>query len=388
MLKSILKLSVLLTIFASILFTACQKDSFVVNEENFTLGDPLLGQGPRGPRDSSHCCFEFVFPINVKLPNGDTLVIKGEREHKNFIDRWKNANGNGRPTIIFPVDVTLKNGSTATINSADELKKLIESCLPDRPEPTPCFKVVFPVQVKMPNGKVVTINSAQDFADMLKKWRETHPDADSHPEIVLPYSVTKADGTIVKITSADDIKKILAECKQGGDRPGDDHHGIDLRPCFRIVFPDTIKHPDGTTEIAKDAEDFAKKALAWRKAHPASVGITIVKLPFSIIYRDSTVAVIKTAEDLVKAEKKCAGFDPTPCFDVVFPAKVKLPSGLIVEVKSVEAFKDLIERWIKNNPLSTDRPELVFPYRVKTRDGKTVIIKDKDDFKKLLANCR
>ena len=45
MLKSILKLSVLLTIFATVLFTACQKDSFVVDEENFTLGDPLLGQG-------------------------------------------------------------------------------------------------------------------------------------------------------------------------------------------------------------------------------------------------------------------------------------------------------------------------------------------------------
>jgi hypothetical protein len=90
----------------------------------------------------------------------------------------------------------------------------------------------------------------------------------------------------------------------------------------------------------------------------------------------------------VKASTKCASIDPTPCFDVVFPAKVKLPSGLIVEVKSADAMKDLIERWIKNNPLSTDRPELVFPYRVKTRDGKTVIIKDKDDFKQLLANCR
>ena len=385
MLKSILKLSVLLTIFATVLFTACQKDSFVVDEENFTLGDPLLGQGPRGPRDSARCCFEFVFPINVKLPGGDTLVIKGEREHKNFIDRWKNANGNGRPSIIFPVNVTLQNGSTATINSADELKKLIESCLPDRPEPTPCFKVVFPVQVKMPNGTLVTINTPQEFADMLKKWRENHPDPASHPEIVLPYSVTKADGTVVKVDSLNDIKRILLECKPGPDRP---KPGIDLRPCYRIVFPDTIKHPDGTTAIAADAEDFAKQALAWRKAHPAAVGITIVKLPFTIINRDSVTVVIKTVEDLAKANAKCASIDPTPCFDVVFPAKVKLPSGLIVEVKSADAMKDLIERWIKNNPLSTDRPELVFPYRVKTRDGKTVIIKDKDDFKKLLANCR
>ena len=385
MLKSILKLSVLLSIFATVLFTACQKDSFVVDEENFTLGDPLLGQGPRGPRDSSHCCFEFVFPINVKLPGGDTLVIKGEREHKHFIDRWKNASGNGRPTIIFPVNVTLQNGSTATINSADELKKLIESCLPDRPEPTPCFKVVFPVQVKMPNGTLVTINTPEEFADMLKKWRENHTDPDSHPEIVLPYTVTKADGTVVKVDSLNDIKRILQECKPGPDRPGP---SIDLRPCYRIVFPDTIKHPDGTTAVAVDAEDFAKQALAWRKAHPAAVGITIVKLPFNIVYRDSTVAIVKTAEDLVKANAKCAGIDPTPCFDVVFPAKVKLPSGLIVEVKSADAFKELIERWIKNNPLSTDRPELVFPYRVKTRDGKTTIIKDKDDFKNLLANCR
>ena len=182
-----------------------------------------------------------------------------------------------------------------------------------------------------------------------------------------------------------DIKRILQECKPSPDRP---KPGIDLRPCYRIVFPDTIKHPDGTTAVATDAEDFAKQALAWRKAHPAAVGITVVKLPFTIINRDSVTVVIKTVEDLAKANAKCASIDPTPCFDVVFPAKVKLPSGLIVEVRSADAMKDLIERWIKNNPLSTDRPELVFPYRVKTRDGKTVIIKEKDDFKKLLANCR
>ena len=112
-----------------------------------------------------------------------------------------------------------------------------------------------------------------------------------------------------------------------------------------------------------------------------------MKIPFNIVYRDNTTAVIKTAEDLRKANAKC-GIDPTPCFDVVFPAKVKLPNGTVVEIRSADAFRELVEKWIKNNPLSTDRPEFVFPYRVKTRDGKTVIIKDKADFVKLLANCR
>ncbi|WP_373550001.1 hypothetical protein [Haliscomenobacter sp.] len=384
MLKSILQTGVVFALFATVLFTACQKEDLVVSEDNFTLGDPLLGQGPRGPRDTTRCCFEFVFPISVELPNGDTLEIKGEREHKNFIDRWKNANTNGRPKIIFPIEVTLADGSNTTINIPEELKKLIESCLPDRPTPTPCYKVIFPVQVKLPNESTITINSADAFAALLKRWRSSHPNADKHPELVFPYGVEKADGTIVRITSPEDLRKILAACKPGPDRPGP---GPDLRPCFRIVFPDTIQHPDGSTAVATNAEDFAKQALAWRRAHPAATGVTIVKIPFGIVYRDSTTAVIASAEDLRKANAKC-GIDPTPCFDVVFPAKVKLPSGVVVEIRSADAFRELIERWVKNNPLSTDRPELVFPYRVKTKNGKTVVLKDKEDLRQLLANCK
>ncbi len=392
MLKSILKISTVFALFATLLFTACQKDDLVVSEDNFTLGDPLLGQGPRGPRDSSRCCFEFVFPISVELPNGDTLEIKGEREHKNFIDRWKNANTNGRPKIIFPIEVTLADGSNTTINTPEELKKLIESCLPDRPEPTPCYKVIFPVKVKMPDGNVVTINTPDEFATLLKKWRENNPDADKHPEIVFPYEIEKGDGTKVTLKGVEDLRKILAECKPGPDRPGPDgpgpdRPGPDLRPCFRIVFPDTIQHPDGSKAVAKDAEDFAKQALAWRRAHPAANGVTIVKIPFGIVYRDSTTAVITSGEDLRKANAKC-GIDPTPCFEVVFPAKVKLPSGVVVEIRSADAFRELIERWVKNNPLSTDRPEFVFPYRVKTKNGKTVVLNDKEDLRKLLADCK
>ncbi|WP_421795647.1 hypothetical protein [Haliscomenobacter sp.] len=384
MLKSILQIGAVFALFATVLFTACQKEDLVVSEDNFTLGDPLLGQGPRGPRDTTRCCFEFVFPISVELPNGDTLVIDGERQHKNFIERWKNSSLNGRPKIIFPIEVTLADGSNTTLNSPEELKKLIESCLPDRPSLKPCYKVIFPVQVKLPNDSTITINSADAFAALLKRWRDKHPNADRHPQIVIPYQVEKADGTIVRISGADDLRKILAECKPGPDRPSLGH---DPRPCFRIVFPDTIQHPDGSTAIAQDAEDFAKQALAWRRAHPAANGATIVKIPFGIVYRDSTTAVIASAEDLRKANAKC-GIDPTPCFDVIFPAKVKLPSGVVVEIRSADAFRDLIERWVKNNPLSTDRPELVFPYRVKTKNGRTVVLNDKEDLRKLLANCK
>lgn len=384
MLKSILKISSVFALFATLLFTACQKDDLVVSEDNFTLGDPLLGQGPRGPRDTTRCCFEFVFPISVELPNGDTLEIKGEREHKNFIDRWKNANPNGRPKIIFPIDVTLADGSNTTLNSPEELKKLTESCLPDRPKPSTCYKVIFPVKVKMNDGNIVTINNPEEFATLLKRWRENNPDADKHPEIVFPYVIEKGDGSKVTLNGVEDLRKILAECKPGPDRPS---IGPDPRPCFRIVFPDTIQHPDGSTAVAKDAEDFAKQTLAWRKDHPAATGVTIVKIPFSIVYRDSTQAVIATHEDLRKANAKC-GIDPTPCFDVIFPAKVKLPSGAVVEIRSADAFRELIERWVKNNPLSTDRPEFVFPYRVKTKNGKTVVLNGKEDLLKLLANCK
>lgn len=384
MLKSILQTGAVFALFATVLFTACQKEDLVVSEDNFTLGDPLLGQGPRGPRDTTRCCFEFVFPISVELPNGDTLEINGEREHKHFIERWKNASLNGRPKIIFPIDVTLADGSNTTLNSPEELKKLIESCLPDRPKPSVCYKVIFPVKVKMPNGNIVTINNPEEFATLLKRWRENNPDPDKHPEIVFPYEIEKGDGSKVTLNGVEDLRKILAECKPGPDRPS---IGPDPRPCFRIVFPDTIQHPDGSTAVAKDAEDFAKQALAWRRAHPAANGATIVKIPFGIVYRDSTTAVIASAEDLRKANAKC-GIDLTPCFDVIFPAKVKLPSGVVVEIRSADAFRDLIERWVKNNPLSTDRPEFVFPYRVKTKNGRTVVLNDKEDLRKLLANCR
>jgi hypothetical protein len=87
--------------------------------------------GPHGHGKHGLACFEFVFPLNVKFPDGTTATASDKEAFHKLLREWrvKNPAVKERPTLVFPVNVKLKSdGSTKAVNSKEELHSLKKTC--------------------------------------------------------------------------------------------------------------------------------------------------------------------------------------------------------------------------------------------------------------------
>lgn len=79
----------------------------------------------------NNSCFRITFPINLELPNGDTLTIENGVQLKHQLRRWKHNFGEDseKPQMVFPITVILKeDGSEMVIESKEDLAALKEEC--------------------------------------------------------------------------------------------------------------------------------------------------------------------------------------------------------------------------------------------------------------------
>jgi hypothetical protein len=298
-------------------FNACQKEDIVLSEDNFTFGNPLFANidplhGPRPGGD----CFDLVFPLEVVKPNGDTIQLDSLRQFRRFMDVFKGErNPNRRPKLVFPINVTLADGGTKTLTEPKDFLELLKSCRPDTAIHKPCYELVFPLQVKIPDSAAVTVNNARELAAIMLKWKRKHPGADKRPELVFPITITNSDGKVVTVNSAEGLKRVHEACRDKrrpdgpGNGPGNGNgngNGPNLdKGCFRVVFPDTILFPNGKTAIAQNNEEFLRLSAKYKKDNPRDRGVTIVKLPFNIIFSNKTTATISKPTDLLRAGKEC-----------------------------------------------------------------------------------
>ena len=79
----------------------------------------------------NNACFHIAFPVNLEIPNGDTITIEDRTELKQLLRRWKVNFPNARvkPKIAFPVTVVLKeDGSEVVLESKEDMQALKEEC--------------------------------------------------------------------------------------------------------------------------------------------------------------------------------------------------------------------------------------------------------------------
>jgi len=78
-------------------------------------------------------CFEFVYPINIELPDGSSVSVSDEENLFTTIYEFyeENPDSDEDPTLTYPIDVVLEDGTTATVNNEDELEEVFEECLGD-----------------------------------------------------------------------------------------------------------------------------------------------------------------------------------------------------------------------------------------------------------------
>jgi len=76
-----------------------------------------------------------------------------------------------------------------------------------------------------------------------------------------------------------------------------------------------------------------------------------------------------------------------PCFKIVFPVNLVLPTDEVVEVEDREAMREVMKAWKEANPDSAERPVFEFPFKVELKNGEFKEIQSIEQLKELHKLC-
>ena len=110
--------------------------------------------------DDEEDCFEIVYPVDVRFPNGQTQTFNSEDELEDALDAWEasaDPNSEEEPDFVYPIVVAFEDGTTETLNSFKEFEELEDECYGDYDDDydyEDCYELVFPLSVQLPGGDV------------------------------------------------------------------------------------------------------------------------------------------------------------------------------------------------------------------------------------------
>ena len=172
---------------------------------------------PCGPFDHpSFRCYDLVFPVTLVFPDGSTAEAVDGEALRNLIIDWRveNPDATERPSFAFPIEVELPNGNTVTVEDAEMLYELREACQrPCRPLIGRCFRFIYPLTVSLPNGETVDANNAQQLKTIIRTWRQNNPDSEERPSLVYPFQVElQEDDSVVTVENAEQFHMLIESC--------------------------------------------------------------------------------------------------------------------------------------------------------------------------------
>lgn len=143
-------------------------------------------------------CFEFVYPIDLIMPDDSSITLNSEDDWSLKKD-WYAANPDAteRPELVYPVDVTLEDGTVQTLLDSDELATVRSSCKSGK-DKRKCFKLVLPVSFTMEDGTVIEVTERSDYK-LIREWKKANPDSTVKPAKIFPLDIEYRDGTIATI---------------------------------------------------------------------------------------------------------------------------------------------------------------------------------------------
>jgi uncharacterized protein YeaC (DUF1315 family) len=313
MLNQAIKLSSILFLFATLLFTSCAKDESL--SENFTsdnseeFGDKRGNRGDRGG-DFRNSCFELVYPITMTMPDGTTITGDDKEALRDLIKDWyeNNTDVDEKPALVYPIEVVLEDETTVTVNSAEELAALKEDCRGEYSgghggQGERCFSLVYPVTINFPDGTSVSVEDKDAYKSAIRTWKAENPDATDRPSLAYPVEVELEDETTVTVNSAEELAALREDCRgdYGGGHGG--HHG---ERCFELVYPITMTMPDGTTITGEDKESLKDLIKDWYVNNPEADERPSLVFPIEVtLTEDESIVTVNSQEELVLLKEAC-----------------------------------------------------------------------------------
>lgn len=215
--------------------------------------------------------------------------------------------------------------------------------------------LTFPTEIELPDGTKVTVNNEEELFDLIDQWYEENEDDD------FDYEGEWEDG---------------------------DFDDDDFEDCFTIVFPISVKFPDGEI-IIYDSEDALYTGIdAWYDRNPNSDNDPLPIYPFEVILEDSTSQTISNEVEEAALWASCFGdLDFDICFKVNFPVTVIYPDSSTLEVNSEIELALAVEAYYEENEDSEDDLEVQYPISINLSDGTVQILNNEEELEAALAVC-
>ncbi|MEM9835906.1 MAG: hypothetical protein AAF828_05360 [Bacteroidota bacterium] len=258
-------------------------------------------------------CFNFNFPIQIRLEDGTTQTANDLAELITISEALDSSEVDA--DFVYPFTITLEDGSMLTINDFDAFDEVLErcywedddweddeddDCYGDYDEVEDCFELVYPVTFLLPDStSTATINSEEELEAFLDGLDE---EALEDIDFVFPITIfSYLDSAEVIINNYDELDEVLETCYEDYDDDDDydEEDLFDLSDCLTPVYPLSFILEDGTTiSVADEA--------ALIELLDSEEDIEDIVYPFSVtLTADDSTLTVNNEEELDELLEAC-----------------------------------------------------------------------------------
>lgn len=157
-------------------------------------------------------CFEYVFPIDLLMPDESILTLNNNTEWP-LVREWYKSNSGVKklPSLSFPVNVKLKDGTIQTLLDRTELTEVKALCNLNQNNGK-CFELKLPVSFTMPDSTIIVVNKRTDYIK-IRRWHLVHPRALKKSTINFPINIIFKDGSEKEIANTTELADAKSNCK-------------------------------------------------------------------------------------------------------------------------------------------------------------------------------
>lgn len=225
----------LVIMMAMVLFTACQEEKVEITlppaGTTITTTTPVTGLIAQvSLRDGSSdnildkaSCITLVFPITLKT-NGQTITVNTLDDLDDIEDLFDDS-GDDDVDFVFPINVILPDHTEVILQNENELSNLISAC--DSDDDIECIDFIYPVQFNTydANNQVagtVTINDDEALYNFLEQLEK-----DELVGLKFPVTLIKSNGSELVVNNFDDLEKVIEDASDDCDEDDDNDYNDD-----------------------------------------------------------------------------------------------------------------------------------------------------------------